>query len=110
MLSEIDRAGSDGQADLALMEAVWQRIRQSLADEKQRIVQEIRHYPPPIPACDVQFNSLLEERAIILQELAQVDGILKQRLAVEDHIRLLDEFMRSSDYVDDELAEKIRSF
>lgn len=108
MLSETDRAVVGGQADLTLMNAAWQRIRQHLEEEKQRIFQEIRCYPPPIPACDVQFNGLLEERVTILQELGKVEGILKQDLTVEEQMELLDEFLRSSHNINGELADLLR--
>ncbi|MCX6050715.1 MAG: hypothetical protein NT075_36965 [Chloroflexi bacterium] len=108
MVSELDHAGINGQVDLTMMEAAWQRIRQHLEAEKLQIYQEIRQYPPPIPACDVQFNSLLTERVTILQELGQVEGILKQSLPASDPIRLLDEFVRASHYMTSELEESIR--
>jgi hypothetical protein len=92
----------------ARLAQIWQEIRQVLEAEKQRIFQEIHYYPPPIPACDVQFNSLLAERASVLQAMGRVDGLLKQRLPAEDLASLLNEFMRTSPYVNSELAERIR--
>ena len=44
------------QADLALMDSVWNRIRDYLENERHRIYEEIKNYPTPIPACDAQFN------------------------------------------------------
>lgn len=41
-----------------------------LVAELARIVAEIRAYPPQIPACDAQFNWLLERRAEIGRTLA----------------------------------------
>jgi hypothetical protein len=43
--------------------------RSRLLLERARIVAEIRAYPPPIPACDAQFNWLLERRAEIERAL-----------------------------------------
>lgn len=48
--------------------------RQRLVAEKARIAAEIRGYPAPIPACDAQFNYLLERRAEIDRALAQADA------------------------------------
>lgn len=107
MLTEITHAATQTQADSALIEAAWQRIRQHLEAEKQQIFQEIRHYPPPIPACDVQFNGLLAERAAILQALGRVESILQQGLTGEAAVGLLDDFLRTSPYVDDALAASI---
>jgi chorismate mutase len=108
MLSELNHAAVNGQTDRAQLDVLWQRIQEQLEAEKERIVQEISQYPPPIPACDAQFNGLLEERATILQELGQVNQILKQHLTAREQIELLDEFMRSSHHLDGELAESIR--
>lgn len=43
----------------------------ALEAERDRILEEIRAYPPPIPACDEHFNHLLERRDQIEQELAR---------------------------------------
>lgn len=45
-----------------------ERLR--LLAEKARIADEIRHYPMPIPACDAQYNHLVERRADIERALA----------------------------------------
>jgi hypothetical protein len=37
-------------------------------------VEEIRAYPFPIPACDAQFNRLLELRRLLPEELARLDA------------------------------------
>jgi hypothetical protein len=108
MLSDLNRAAGNAQADITSLDVLWQRIQEQLEAQKERIVQEISQYPPPIPACDAQFNGLLEERATILQELGQVNRILKQRLTAREQIELLDEFMQSSHHLDGELAESIR--
>ena len=107
MLTEITHAATQPRSDSTTIEAAWQRIRQHLEAEKQQIFQEIRHYPPPIPACDVQFNGLLAERAAILQALGQVESILQQGLTGEAAVGLLDDFVRTSPYVDDALAASI---
>jgi hypothetical protein len=50
-----------------------------LEKERQRIHEEIRGYPRPIPACDVQFNALLEERNAICAELASLKTALESQ-------------------------------
>lgn len=45
-----------------------------LIAEKARIEEEIRNYPAPIPACDAQFNYLLERRAEIESALTEGAG------------------------------------
>lgn len=46
-----------------------------LQAEKQRITDEIRSYPPPIPACDAQFNYLTEQRDTVRQELSRLQTL-----------------------------------
>ena len=38
--------------------------------QRQAVEKQIRRYPPPIPACDAQFNFLLEERDRLCRETA----------------------------------------
>lgn len=59
----------------AAMTALWQEVETHLEREKQRIFDEILNYPPPIPACDVQFNFLLAQRAEMMQELQRLREI-----------------------------------
>ncbi len=54
------------------------------------MAEEIRRYPPPIPACDAQFNRLLELRRSLPRELARLDR------AAADHTITIEEFIRSS--------------
>ncbi len=108
MQPDLNRAAVDGQAGGALLDDRWQRIRQHLEAEKEQIYQEISYYPPPIPACDVQFNDLLQRRTTVLQELGQVNAILKMRLTVREQIEFLNEFMQSSQHLTGELVGNIR--
>lgn len=61
-----------------------EQIRAQLEQEKRRINEEINNYPAPIPACDAQFNYLLEERARIFQELSHLDALLKKNQVVTE--------------------------
>ena len=51
-------------------DAELQVTRAELERERLRIQAEINAYPAPIPACDVYFNDLLEQRARICERLA----------------------------------------
>ena len=44
---------------------VWSIVGIALERSKARIYADIRAYPAPIPACDQQFNYLLEQRRAI---------------------------------------------
>lgn len=53
--------------------ARWQALRGQLEAERQRVQGEITAYPAPIPACDAYFNFLLEQRAVLSDELRRLD-------------------------------------
>jgi chorismate mutase len=88
---------------------VWKLIKEHLEKERHRIYDEIRNYPPPIPACDAQFNHLLEERRGVSQELAQLEQLSRQDLTPEQHRQSIDQFISSSSYVNHDAARTIRS-
>ena len=46
-----------------------QKTLRDLERERLRIDAEIRSYPAPIPACDVYFNDLLEQRSRVCERL-----------------------------------------
>ena len=50
------------------------QAEQRLEAERLRIQRLITDYPLPAPACDAYFNHLLEQRALICDELAAVRG------------------------------------
>ncbi len=97
------------QTKLDLAESIWKKISAQLESEKNRIYEAIKNYPPPITACDEQFDYLLEQRETIFQELARVQEISDASLREEDPARLIEEFIRTSSYVDDEAEQEIRS-
>lgn len=49
------------------------QTREALEAERLRIQREIVSYPMPIPACDVYFNDLLEQRSRICARLAALE-------------------------------------
>ena len=68
-------------------------VRDYLKGERDRICNEICAYPTPIPACDVHFNRLLEERTGIFDALRELDGL-------SDDERSIAEFIRTSPAID----------
>ena len=60
------------QIQLPLIESARKKIEVQLEAESRRINEEIRDYPRPIAACDLQFNYLLEERARLTGELRRM--------------------------------------
>lgn len=82
----------------------WQQIRQQLEEKRNEIVAKIRNYPPPITACDAQFNHLLEQRTAIRQELRRADTIQQQRVTSDDAQARLAEFIKSSQFLEETFA------
>ena len=70
--------------------ADWASLRRRLQALAQQVSEEIRTYPPPIPACDAQFNHLLELRRLLPQELERLEA------AVRDPAASIEEFICSS--------------
>jgi len=62
MTEAIDRVG-----------AIRERIRAALENERQRLQEEIRSYPTPIPRCDQQFNHLIDRRELLSSELSRLE-------------------------------------
>ena len=88
---------------------VWADIKVLLENEKRRIYDEIRSYPPPIAGCDQQYNHLLEERTRISQELNRMHEISEKCLVHPHAIKLLDEFVKASSFIGDEKKQEILS-
>jgi hypothetical protein len=92
-----------------VIQSAWNKIRQRLETEKARIYEALGNYPSPIAACDQQFNYLLEERTRISWELDRLNEAIAASLTTENSIKLIDEFIQSSGYVDPETEQTIRS-
>ncbi len=71
-------------------ESEWQSLRLRLEALKDTVAGELRSYPSPIPACDGQFNRLLELRRLLPRELTRLD------LAANDKSITIEDFVRSS--------------
>src|SRR5262245_32412611 len=94
------------QTNSALVESVCRQIRSQLENEKQRIYEEIKQYPRPMPACDLQVNFLVEQRASIARELECLREVSGQGLQGSDALKLLAEFIGSSSHLDDVAKQK----
>ena len=68
----------------------WRSLRLRLEALKETVAEELRSYPPPITACDDQFDRLLELRRLLPRELARLD------LAANDKSITIEDFIRSS--------------
>ena len=93
----------------AVCQPAWQLIKEHLQERKSQIAQEILYYPPPIPACDAQFNFLLEERTRVAQTLDQVDTWADKPLTDKEQLVLLDQFLATSPDLDETAVQEIRA-
>jgi len=97
-------------SQMDVIKSAWNKIRTQLENEKARIYQAIGNYPPPIAACDQQFNYLLEEQTRISREFVRLNEATNASLAIGDPIKLIDEFIRTSSYIDTEAEQAIRLY
>lgn len=81
----------------------WQAVRDHLMREKERIVAEIRGYPPPIAGCDAQYQHLTERRRLIARELVRLEAVQQGGATA------LDEFIASSTFIDVTEARRMRA-
>jgi hypothetical protein len=95
-------------APLDRQRAAWNAIRTCLRSERDRILEEIRAYPTPIPRCDQQFNYLLEKRERLFQELARLDDAERSSVA-KDVAARIEEFIDSMHYLDDGARLRLKS-
>src|SRR5436309_9181946 len=91
--------------------AARETIRAYLRSERDRIFEEIRAYPTPIPRCDAQFNHLIEKRERLVQELARLDAAATSSAVAGDGdgTARIEAFIASSDYFDDDAKLRLKS-
>ncbi|MBX3053062.1 MAG: hypothetical protein KF753_16385 [Caldilineaceae bacterium] len=75
---------------------LYSQIEARLWQERERIYAEIHAYPPPIPACDAQFNYLIEKRALIAKELSAIRALKMNAPEVESEDSLLRQCLAES--------------
>ncbi len=68
----------------------WDALRARLMQLQEAMAAEIRAYPAPIPACDAQYDHLLERRAALVEARARLDA------AREGGAGTVDDFLAST--------------
>ena len=66
----------------------WDGLRARLTQLRQVVAAEIRTYPVPIPACDAQYNHLLERRTALAAALASLDAARETGATTPEQFRL----------------------
>jgi len=74
-------------------------IASHLREVRERLAEEIRSYPTPIPRCDAQFNHLYEQQGRLARDL---DAIETTRDSIE-------RFVASTPYTDDPAERDFRA-
>ena len=90
----------------AVAREIWQDIRAQLEEKQQRIIGEISGYPAPRPACDADFNHLLEERARISDELNRLHAAVGA--ASVNAREQIEAFVATSNYLDNVEKQEIK--
>jgi hypothetical protein len=76
----------------------WTELEDHLERARSAILAEIRNYPPPIAACDQQFNYLLEQRDRTNDALSRLASIRCGISApTEADVKALADFITASD-------------
>ena len=88
---------------------LWQEIRSFLYVELESVETEIRTYPKPIPACDLQFNFLLEKRAEVSRALTRMHKTHHKGLSEKVLTTLVDELLASAAIFDEKEKDNVRS-
>ena len=68
-------------------ESDWDALRARLVQLQEAVAAEIGAYPAPIPACDAQYNHLLERRAALAEALACLDTAREDGAATAEDFR-----------------------
>ncbi len=92
------------------VESAWLVIQACLETKKDALSTEIRSYPPPVPACDQQFNYLLAERSRITQALNQLNTLTRQSQMHPNPEKTVEQFIQSSPDIDETTQQKIVGF
>jgi hypothetical protein len=79
-----------------------QEIAEHLRGIRQRLAEEIRSYPTPIPRCDAQFNHLYEQQGRLARDLDRFEADGPTRESIEH-------FIASAPYTDDPAERDFRS-
>lgn len=99
MQTEEVRDEACGQSEFISVDTIVRILADNLEAERARVVNEIRTYPSPIPACDAQFNHLLEKRTRLSRELEGLHRIHEVLLSDASDMRQLQTFIESSEFI-----------
>ncbi|MEZ4709516.1 MAG: hypothetical protein R3A44_20065 [Caldilineaceae bacterium] len=99
----------DMRVDVEPVERLRADVRTLLLRKKEQIYAEIRAYPLPIPACDAQYNYLLEKRDLVSQELRQLDTLADGQTSPAAALEALKVLVAASNLLDKETQRRIKT-
>ncbi|MFQ5625467.1 MAG: hypothetical protein ACE5FM_02305 [Methyloligellaceae bacterium] len=76
----------------------WAELKDRLEAHRAALNEEIAAYPPPIPACDAQFNHLLEQRSGINRELKRLEDMEQACCETGGDADALRQFVKSCEF------------
>jgi len=92
-----------------VMESAWNDIKMRLEARKAQIFSEIRNYPPPITACDEQFDHLLAEQERVSRALRRLDKLATKRPPHGNPANLVEEFLAATDSLEAETKQQLKA-
>lgn len=78
------------------VDGLWDELGQMLQERQAEVKEEIQYYPPPIPACDVYFNHLLELRAKLPQIMREFAALRESSAPPRQQIKEMQAFVSQS--------------
>ena len=80
-------------------QVLFDEVKTILEEKLDEVKKSILSYPPPIPACDAQFNYLLEQRDDLPRELARLAKLENKDLSEAEKLEVLKTFKRDCPYL-----------
>ena len=97
------------QAKKILADVILDELRECLLAAKNANHRILKEYPQPIAGCDAQFQHFFDERRRIEKELAKLDDLSNLTDTGPAAKRPIVSFLRSSDYINPDLAKRLTS-
>lgn len=95
------QSAAESSAAAEAARSAWTELEEHLENARRSVLAEIRNYPPPIAACDQQFNYLLEQRDRIAGGLSRLAAIRRDNSARETdvNVKALIDFINASECI-----------
>ncbi len=103
-MKKLSNQEKSSEADISPLppDAQAQALISELEEKWQQVSAEIHNYPSPIPACDAQFNYLLEQRGKLAKSLNELREIRDRLEAGEDQSETFAAFLEKAGYLSED--------